>query len=54
MEGIEVAEDANMSKVKGEDLVKMIDNVPTTFAFIFEGVLLNAGKEKHTICTLKI
>lgn len=26
MEGIEVAEDANMSKVKGDDLVKMIDS----------------------------
>ena len=28
----------------------MVDTEPTIVAFVFEGILLVAGKEKHTIC----
>lgn len=28
----------------------MVDTEPTIVAFIFEGILLVAGKEKHTMC----
>ena len=28
----------------------MVDTEPTIVAFVFEGILLVAGKEKHTMC----